>query len=76
MFLYSEEDELIIESRLGVTFPEEVHPYPCIDPEDPVGGGHGHGDGDEIGERCLEWKNLARLRIKHQVVQETSHCYT
>lgn len=76
MFLYDSEDELVIESRLGVTFPGEVHPYPCIDPEDPHRHSHhgGHKEGDN--QRCLEWKNLARLDITHRVVDDGDiDCY-
>ena len=71
MLIFDEFNEaLIIESKLGLNFSHEVHPYKCIDPNDIS---HVHSS-HEITERCLEWKGLARLNISYSI-NDGLHCY-
>ena len=71
MSVYDRGDKLILEGNLAVTFPPDVHPYPCIDPDDLY---HRPPSYEGVDERCLEWKDLARLNIR-QFVHKESQCY-
>ncbi len=84
MLVFNHEDELILESHIGVNLPHESHPYPCIDPDNlHAGHGHGHGgggssegDAGEMEHTCLEWKNNARLNITHRFLEGGANCYS
>ncbi|QQP40236.1 Uncharacterized protein FKW44_014219, partial [Caligus rogercresseyi] len=84
IYIFNAEKALALEAELGGQFTHGVHPYPCKDSYERSPSNLSlfastettdvpKADEEEV---CIEWKNMARLKMRKSLLREGMNCYS
>ena len=69
ILIFDGNDNLAMAADLGVTFPHGIHPYPCVKSSIHINKTYEE-------EKCLEWKDRARMEMTHRTEKSDMNCYS